>query len=760
MSKLLKNITLMLALIVSGQAFGQSKTYESWKADFDARIFGSYSYDNQTGMSDYVAAALKSHSGNDMYFEGLSMIFGLTKAWQASGDFAYLDLALDIAQSDVRAASNLMDYYGTYPNGPTGNMGTFDGFPYDFEGHPAHTNYFMETDGRPWDGNANFYTNPNRGDYINNASDGGDDGTDYALYRSYGHMSIQPSNGPEGVYRSLQTSIYWRFVADMVRIIYNNDNAGSILNQNSNNGQTYQQRCDEIVNFLENEYIAMWRDHAPANPGAWFYRVNTHMASHFASISLSLYVVTGKTEYLDTLNQWLFDWGEAALSTRPDGVGFADQVRLENLGGGNGYYWANSWGSTGGYTDIGHAHAELHLLSQIDDENLGLSPPDGEPALDATFFGYITQMMKDGVLQGYTCSDGANETQIQYYINGTGGNDGLTAGSALWAIYSTDVLCHMEQQDRYNWDEIGIRAAGMYAAKVHGVNGTSAPVYPSDGSSGGTPPTNNAPTVTLVGDANQNITVGGTYTEQGATYSDFEDGTGTIATPTTGSVDVNTVADYTLTYTYTDAGGASDTATRVVSITSAGNNCPVVTSTAGTSLTLQLNDTYTEQGGTYTDVEDGSGSATVGGDVVDTSAAGNYVVTYTYVDAGGCSDVATLSVTVEDNTNFIGATSLYWDHIAYDFPVFGRIYRHVGFDSFTPPYILEPSNRTVFLPLIYSSPEGVAEPDPNLQFTPLRDGYFFATISTDDGTMLSDQMTIELIIPQTRINRAATVIMQ
>ena len=78
------------------------------------------------------------------------------------------------------------------------------------------------------------------------------------------------------------------------------------------------------------------------------------------------------------------------------------------------------------------------------------------------------------------------------------------------------------------------------------------------------------------------------------------------------------------------------------------NECPVVVSTAGSSLTLDTGDTYTEAGGTWTDAEDGSGAATVGGDTVNTSVAGTYVVTYSYTDMDGCTDTATLTVVVSD----------------------------------------------------------------------------------------------------------------
>lgn len=88
--------------------------------------------------------------------------------------------------------------------------------------------------------------------------------------------------------------------------------------------------------------------------------------------------------------------------------------------------------------------------------------------------------------------------------------------------------------------------------------------------------TNTAPSVSLIGNSVVNLTVGAVYTEQGATWTDNEDGTGSILTPTTGSVPVNgsnettTPGQYVLTYTYTDASSQSDTAVRTVNVTASG----------------------------------------------------------------------------------------------------------------------------------------------------------------------------------------------
>ena len=84
-----------------------------------------------------------------------------------------------------------------------------------------------------------------------------------------------------------------------------------------------------------------------------------------------------------------------------------------------------------------------------------------------------------------------------------------------------------------------------------------------------------APVITLVGPATLTIAQGGTYSESGATWTDNNDGTGTILVAS-GSVDTNTVGVYTLSYTYTDtASNSGNTVTRTVTVTDQG--APVIT---------------------------------------------------------------------------------------------------------------------------------------------------------------------------------------
>jgi hypothetical protein len=71
-----------------------------------------------------------------------------------------------------------------------------------------------------------------------------------------------------------------------------------------------------------------------------------------------------------------------------------------------------------------------------------------------------------------------------------------------------------------------------------------------------------APDITLNGDATINLTVGGNYTELGATAT--KTGEGSLTATPSGSVDTTTAATYTITYTAIDAAGNTATKTRAV----------------------------------------------------------------------------------------------------------------------------------------------------------------------------------------------------
>lgn len=771
---------LFVALFLAAYStlFAQTKTYETWKSEFDDNLYNEtpYTY-GKAGLGTHTAsaeimAAYKSHAAGDMYYEGPTVIMGLVFAWQASGDFKYLDMALDIAQADVDGNPVLSYYQGdansffNQTSDPLGVNGQgmasqprsgdfFKNWPY--KGSIMHSNFWefqgLCSQGGCWAGSDGL----SWVDYMNNAPEPSNQNT---RQFAYGGMVSSGNNGEPGGHLSLQENIYWRNIANMIRIMYNNKDNGTWYTATSNNGQTYQARLEYIRDYIIVNIWDKWNDltYDSKNKQNNVYRVNTHMSSHLAMVALGLYEVTQEQKYLDFVQEFIWDFGSNPDSPDriADGVGFVDQLRVENDGNGDMYVWANSWGSTGGYTDLGHAFAEIQLLIAYYEE--GYATPAGETFdIDVDFFNKVIQMIKDRIFRSpYTCADGQNEPQLNNFFNATGFQVSFNSSAAYLAQFDPVILCYLEANDHYTTkSELGNKGVAMYLAKYLGVGGAGAPVYPTTGTGGGTAPTNNTPNVTLVGDAIVTLNQGDTYTEEGATWTDFEDGSGTISTATTGTVDTSTLGTYNLTYTYTDAGGLSDTVTRQVQVQQvASNNCPTLTPARTSPFSLNLGTAYVEQGATWSDIEDGNGSANVSiTGTVDVNTAGDYNIEYSFTDSGGCTVVSNLVVRVVDGS--VIATDVYFDVPTIYFTT-------IGLDTFLPAIVFVPSDVTIDGFDLESLDTEVAQALGGIEntITPNRDGYLKIRVSTIDGTNLEDTQPIEIIVKQTRRNRAAVIIMQ
>ena len=147
-------------------------------------------------------------------------------------------------------------------------------------------------------------------------------------------------------------------------------------------------------------------------------------------------------------------------------------------------------------------------------------------------------------------------------------------------------------------------------------------------------PDTDAPVIIITGSANIQLTVDETYTEQGATCEDNVDAD-KPATVGGDTVDTSTAGQYTVTYDCTDSSNNEATqVSRTVNVQSAPDtDAPVIIITGSANIQLTVDDTYTEQGATCEDNVDADKPATVGGDTVDTSTAGQYTVTYDCTDS-------------------------------------------------------------------------------------------------------------------------------
>jgi hypothetical protein len=146
-----------------------------------------------------------------------------------------------------------------------------------------------------------------------------------------------------------------------------------------------------------------------------------------------------------------------------------------------------------------------------------------------------------------------------------------------------------------------------------------------------------APTITLNGDNPVTLTVGDSFTDPGATASDFEDGNLTDSIVVGGdTVNTAVAGSYVITYNVTDSdGNAAPEVRRTVNVVEPG--VPTITLNGAATININVGDSFTDPGATASDPEDGDLTATivVGGDPVNTAAAGTYVITYNVTDSDG-----------------------------------------------------------------------------------------------------------------------------
>jgi len=158
------------------------------------------------------------------------------------------------------------------------------------------------------------------------------------------------------------------------------------------------------------------------------------------------------------------------------------------------------------------------------------------------------------------------------------------------------------------------------------------------------PPDTTKPVITLNSENNITLTQGTAYSEAGATATDDRDGNLTITV--SGSVDVNTVGSYTVTYKATDSEGNEASVIRTVNVVLAPDTTsPVITLNGDSSIEWTQGTAYSDEGATATDDRDGNLTVTVTGSV-DANTIGSYTLTYTVVDSAGNETVLTRTVDV------------------------------------------------------------------------------------------------------------------
>ena len=157
-----------------------------------------------------------------------------------------------------------------------------------------------------------------------------------------------------------------------------------------------------------------------------------------------------------------------------------------------------------------------------------------------------------------------------------------------------------------------------------------------------------APIITLIGDAEVNVGFGESYVDAGATAYDVADGDLTASIVVVNNVDTSSCGTYTVTYNVSDtAGNEAQEVVRTVVV--ADDEVPVISLNGDVSVSIDFNSgEYTDPGASVVDNLDSDVQLVVGGDVVDTSVCGTYVILYDATDACGNS-----AVTLERTVNVV-----------------------------------------------------------------------------------------------------------
>ena len=114
-----------------------------------------------------------------------------------------------------------------------------------------------------------------------------------------------------------------------------------------------------------------------------------------------------------------------------------------------------------------------------------------------------------------------------------------------------------------------------------------------------------------------------------------------VEVTTSGSVVVGTPGNYTLTFSASDAGGNTATATRVVTVVD--TTIPIITVEGFASVTHEAATIYTDAG-----AESNGGETVTTSGNVDVNLVGDYTLTYSASDASGNTATSTRVVTVKD----------------------------------------------------------------------------------------------------------------
>ncbi len=157
------------------------------------------------------------------------------------------------------------------------------------------------------------------------------------------------------------------------------------------------------------------------------------------------------------------------------------------------------------------------------------------------------------------------------------------------------------------------------------------------------------PRIKVKGANPKTVLLGTSYTDAGATATDNNV---VVSMTSSGTVDVNTLGVYKITYIATDLALLTDTAYRTVTVANTDVTKPVISLKGNNPDTLIINTSYVDPGAkAIDDVEDDISSKIIRTGSIDSSVIGTYVLTYTVSDLAGNTASKTRTVIVGFRTS-------------------------------------------------------------------------------------------------------------
>lgn len=448
----------------------------------------------------------------------------------------------------------------------------------------------------------------------------------------YGWPGVKGENAPQG--QALWESYLWRHITTLMRVMYQSPTLRA-MNNGALAGTTYQDNYDYILGWLEHNIWDKWTAAGIGN----MYRINTHMASHWARIGMELFTITGEQKYLDIFNNIMW----AGIPTRNN-----KSIRSNIYNIGTAYSWYQDWNIP---------NTQLQDTNHGSDvvDNIGVAAEQGY---------YWTALDMQKFANGFKNLIWTSNSPVRYAYN-VNGSGGMTADVDLgsWlslGMFDSDLMARI---NTYFYPNIqgGNYAEGAGVMLYNTAYWENSIVYPENNDSGGgTPPADITPPVVtsqnteeltetgfkirwyldepskgwIVFGTSSDTSIPYTYTYETAHENGFypTHGQGPGFSPNTG-ITLTPGTKYYYRFYVEDVAGNSGYSAQY-EITTLGAGTPVLSLVGDETINKVVGEDYIELGATCDDGSGScSGSITIGGDTVDKDAMGTYVISYSKTGA-------------------------------------------------------------------------------------------------------------------------------